>query len=398
MQVDQAWWRVVLMVTDELVASDVAYCLIEDAALLAQGVDLPQLPPVTIAIQWDAFAAVHQRAVAQGAGPIRDAGRSAAFDLLREGVPVQLVCYRNTVVEADPQRVLVEHAGHAVWVKSLLFYLRHWPVENPRIQAITRRLRTIQRELNRTNAAAWNQQAYAAWEERHGRPAELAARIKAQPAARLAALQPWLGDVVGCKIINLLGSQGIKAVALALLGADVTVVDIADDNARYGLELARAANVTIRYIVADVLALPEAELVAAYDIVLLELGILHYFVDLQPLALVVLRLLRTGGRLVLQDFHPVSTKLITSKGRKHKVTGNYFDQALHEVDVAYTKHLEQGNGPGSARVWQRRWTLGEIVTAFAAVGLCVRELAEEPNTKLDDIGLPKTFTLVARKP
>ena len=31
-------------------------------------------------------------------------------------------------------------------------------------------------------------------------------------------------------------------------------------------------------------------------------------------------LLRPGGRLVLREFHPVSTKLITSRGKKHKVS------------------------------------------------------------------------------
>jgi SAM-dependent methyltransferase len=57
-----------------------------------------------------------------------------------------------------------------------------------------------------------------------------------------------------------------------------------------------------------------------YDIVLLELGVLHYFLDLTPLLSVVHQLLRPGGLLLLREFHPVSTKLITSKGKKHKVT------------------------------------------------------------------------------
>jgi hypothetical protein len=34
---------------------------------------------------------------------------------------------------------------------------------------------------------------------------------------------------------------------------------------------------------------------------------------------VVAPLLRPGGRLLLREFHPVSTKLISSKGKKHKV-------------------------------------------------------------------------------
>ncbi|WP_259391974.1 hypothetical protein [Paenibacillus thiaminolyticus] len=44
-------------------------------------------------------------------------------------------------------------------------------------------------------------------------------------------------------------------------------------------------------------------------------GILHYFQEMGPLFDVVFRLLAQGGRLILQDFHPVSTKLISSRGK-----------------------------------------------------------------------------------
>lgn len=65
--------------------------------------------------------------------------------------------------------------------------------------------------------------------------------------------------------------------------------------------------------------------------VLLELGVLHYFVDLQPLMLKAQQLLRPGGQLLLREFHPVSVKLIASKGKKHKVSGNYFSQVHSRV-------------------------------------------------------------------
>jgi SAM-dependent methyltransferase len=67
-------------------------------------------------------------------------------------------------------------------------------------------------------------------------------------------------------------------------------------------------------------------LAGQYDIVLLELGVLHYFIDLHPLMSKVQQLLRPGGRLLLREFHPVSTKLVSSKGKKHKVAGDYFSQ------------------------------------------------------------------------
>ncbi|MDU7887403.1 MAG: SAM-dependent methyltransferase, partial [Clostridium perfringens] len=43
--------------------------------------------------------------------------------------------------------------------------------------------------------------------------------------------------------------------------------------------------------------------------------------------------------------------------------------------------------------------LGEIVTAVANTGLKIESLTEEPNLSSDvfDKGIPKTFTIVARK-
>jgi ubiquinone/menaquinone biosynthesis C-methylase UbiE len=225
----------------------------------------------------------------------------------------------------------------------------------------------------------------------------MAERIRKDPHSRLASLSEQIGPLTGKKVINLLGSHGAKAIAMALLGADVTIVDISQENARYAREVASAAQATIHYIVADVLQLPDTELDSSYDLVIMELGILHYFIDLEPLASIVERLLQPGGRLILQDFHPVTTKLIDSKGKKHKVSGNYFDKTLIVKNVAISKHLPAAEQKAPQHVYLRQWNLGEIVSAFAATGLFIRSLEEEPNSKIDDIGLPKTFTLVAEK-
>ncbi|GFH15047.1 SAM-dependent methyltransferase, partial [Haematococcus lacustris] len=127
-----------------------------------------------------------------------------------------------------------------------------------------------------------------------------------------------------------MGSHGCKAVALALMGAQVSVVDVAPGNKHYAEEVAAAAGVTLRYEVCDVLQLPGSapDLLGLQDLVLLENGILHYFTDLQALYKVVRALLVPGrGRLVLRDFHPVSTKLITNKSGKLKLSSHLPQQA-----------------------------------------------------------------------
>ncbi|MDF9841187.1 MULTISPECIES: class I SAM-dependent methyltransferase [unclassified Paenibacillus] len=255
----------------------------------------------------------------------------------------------------------------------------------------------------------WNEDTYAAWTSRFGKPAEAAAKLAKDPQARLFPLQPYLGEVAGKKVMNLMGSNGMKGVALGLLGAEVSIADFSEANARYAVELAEAAGVQLNYIVSDVLKLPEEVLNSSYDIVFAEMGIVHYFTDLAPFMDTVNRLLASGGRFVLRDFHPVTTKLISSKGstakvRKHKVDGDYFDTTLEEKKVSYSKYLPSaGRQPGSdvkhSVVYWRRWTLGELVTAAARSGLVICELVEEPNLSSDvyDKGIPKTFTLVAEK-
>jgi 2-polyprenyl-3-methyl-5-hydroxy-6-metoxy-1,4-benzoquinol methylase len=392
----QALWPVIAEIAGRLDEAGIAYMFRGSTALLMQGVAVPQLQAVEVNVQWDLFDAAHALFKPFGAGAVTDDRGRPAFRCTVGGMPVIVRCRLNYVVAADPARVAVTHGGRSYWVRSAAYYRRHLSPGDPRYQRIAEWLQRQQEEHSRHNRQAWTGSNYEAWLQRFGTPAEAARRIQKDPAGRLASLEPYLGGpLAGRRVMNLLGSHGSKAVAMALLGADVTVADISAENARYATELAEAAGVQIRYLVADVLDLPEEELSGTYDLVLMELGVLHYFIDLHPLARVIFRLLKPGGRLVLQDFHPFSTKLITSAGKKHKVTGDYFATGLEETDVAYSKYAGGGGTAVKARL--RKWTLGEVITAVASEGLFIRSLDEEPNTKADDQGIPKTFTLVAER-
>lgn len=260
-------------------------------------------------------------------------------------------------------------------------------------------------ELNEINKKAWNQDTYDAWIERFGEPEGCAERIKKNPSAKLYPIYEFFGEVKGKNVMNLMGSNGTKAVALSLLGANVTVVDFSEENAAYAKDLAEKAEVKIDYIVSDVLELPMKDLSHKFDIVFAEQGILHYFIDLQPFIDVIKQLLKKGGTAIIRDFHPVSTKLISSRGstakvRKHKVTGDYFDTTIEERDSAFSKYIKNSEeNKGLIKVKLRKWTLGEVVTAVAKEGLIIDVLREEPNlsSEVFDKGIPKTFTLVAHK-
>ncbi|WP_216368882.1 class I SAM-dependent methyltransferase [Dictyobacter arantiisoli] len=394
---DKLWWQTLMTVLNRLATIPIDTTLIGSTSLFVQGVTTTIPDTLEISLQWDLMA----RACALFEAHEGIQQRAGCYEycvFTLNGIAVHLYGYLNTVVVTDPDRLAYQHAGQPFWVKALDFYLRTLPAGDVDLQAIRAYLRRLQQENSQLNQAAWNQDAYEAWIHRHGTPQSLGERLRKDPRQRLSMLSQYLVPLAGCKVINLLGSHGAKAIAMSLLGADVTIVDISQENAHYAREVAAAAQTQIRYLVADVLALAPAELNASYQLVFMELGILHYFIDLAPLARIVQQLLSPGGRLILQDFHPISTKLITSKGKKHRVTGNYFDKTIIVKKVAFSKHLPGQEQKDAPVVYLRQWTLGEIVTAFAAAGLLIRRLDEEPNSKIDDIGLPKTFTLVAEKP
>ncbi len=244
------------------------------------------------------------------------------------------------------------------------------------------------------NKSAWEKEHENAWIERFGTPSEYAQKIVKDPLKLLGSLGEQFGDVKDKKILNIMGSNGNKAVALSLMGADVTVVDFSKSNKTYAMSLAKAAQVSITYIVEDVLKFRQED---AFDIVFAEMGILHYFTDLSPFFNMIQNVLKVGGMAIVRDFHPVSTKLIVSRGstakvRKHKVEGDYFDTTLTEKIVSYGKFLIEEN---PEKVYLRYWTIGEIITAAAQSGLKISALIEEPNGSSDvfDKGIPKTFIL-----
>ncbi|MDN5300294.1 MAG: hypothetical protein PWP51_2847 [Clostridiales bacterium] len=257
----------------------------------------------------------------------------------------------------------------------------------------------------------WNQAAYDAWLNKYGEPEVYASKLAQKPIKALGTLIPHFGDVHGKKILNLMGSNGAKALCLALLGANVTIVDFSEANRRYAEAMFQSQNVSVDYIVSDVCAYNDASANQTYDTVFAEMGILHYFTDLSDFLQIPMRYLKPGGHFIIRDFHPVSTKLIVSRGstakiRKHKVEGDYFSTELTAQQSALSKYqtnvssAENTESVDNQTVWLRHWTLGEIITAVAGTGLCIQALIEEPNLSSEqyDRGIPKTFILTAKKP
>jgi 2-polyprenyl-3-methyl-5-hydroxy-6-metoxy-1,4-benzoquinol methylase len=241
------------------------------------------------------------------------------------------------------------------------------------------------RDLNRES---WNAERYDAWVRAMGSPEVEARTLVADPAYKVRRLLPHLGEVAGQRICSIQGSNGRVAVAFALLGAEVTVIDFGEDNRRYALELAAAAGVNIDYRLGDVIEAGSLGLNGVFDALVMELGILHYHQDLARFFAVIAGLTRPGGRLVLNEFHPVERKLFVAPG----VLNDYFNAEV----VMGAVPDPTGEGRNLGQCAQRFWTLGEIVTAAIGAGFVAERLEELPSWT--DPTIPGMFTLVAVKP
>ena len=247
---------------------------------------------------------------------------------------------------------------------------------------------TSHEEMVARNRTAWSASAYRAWVARYGPPERAAARVASDPRHVLRRLLDAVGDPDGLRVANPLGSHGRVATALALLGADVTVFDLSESNARYARELAAAAGVAIEYVVGDFPS-SACERSDRFDRVVSELGILHYFHDVEAFVVAARSLLKPGGRLVLDEFHPLAKKVLGLESGEPTLRGDYFSNEPEEAPTPYDAFVEDEVPPCLIR----RRNLGEIVTAFASGGFRVERLVEHRST--DVARLPGRFTLTA---
>ena len=153
-------------------------------------------------------------------------------------------------------------------------------------------------EYSRQNKKAWEYNAYEFWLKQSGPPAERAKKDLENPLGMLKKYSVYFDSYRGVKIANICGSCGKKAVPLAILGAEVTVFDISEDNKKYALEVAAAAKVALNFEVCDVLEIDMEKYGGYFDVVFMEGGILHYFHDIDAFMGIMYSLLKTGGKMI----------------------------------------------------------------------------------------------------
>lgn len=219
-----------------------------------------------------------------------------------------------------------------------------------------------------------------------------------------------LGDLTGKSLLHLQCHFGQDTLSLARLGARCTGVDFSPKAIEAARTLATQTDMTADFICSDIYSLPDS-LDQEFDVVFTSFGTIGWLPDLDRWAAVVSRFLKSGGRFIMADFHPVVWM---------------FDNDFKEVRYRYFKdepivETEQGTyaDRNSAEVatnmtWNH--SLSELITALLDHGLkidhfsehdyspfnCFKDAVEnEPGKfRIPQFGnrIPMVYAIVATKP
>jgi SAM-dependent methyltransferase len=212
-----------------------------------------------------------------------------------------------------------------------------------------------------------------------------------------------VGDPRGLRLLHLMCATGEETLSWAVLGADVAGIDISDREVDIARRKANAAGVPVRFVAADVGALPSEFASGDFDLVYTASGVLAWLPDLSIWAAAVARALRRGGRFVLWEEHPVAQSLIVDDTGHVIVEDDYF--AKEPFEGVGMRHFPGGASAAETNV-EFGWTLGDVVSSVAQAGLRIERLTEYPASvherwRFGDgnaaAGIPARFLLVAQK-
>lgn len=113
-----------------------------------------------------------------------------------------------------------------------------------------------------------------------------------------------LGDVKGKEILHLQCHFGQDSISLSRLGAKVTGIDLSEKAIEAAKDLTKKCGTNTKFLVSDVYDLPNV-LDEKFDIVYTSYGTIGWLPDLEKWAKVVSHFLKSGGKLVFVEFHPI---------------------------------------------------------------------------------------------
>lgn len=187
-----------------------------------------------------------------------------------------------------------------------------------------------------------------------------------------------VGDVKGKSLVHLLCHIGTDTLSWALLGAQVTGIDISSQSLKYARQIAEKMDIDAQFIESDVMEVM-GKVQQKFDIVFSSTGVLCWLPDIQIYADTARNLLKEDGFFYIFDGHPFRNLLIDETGSvsSDRIQGNYFRKTVWEYDQMGDYTDPDLLVPMRSYEWD--WTLGEVVTAFCDAGMRIEFLHEFPQ-------------------
>ena len=250
----------------------------------------------------------------------------------------------------------------------------------------------MQKHLHEENRLSWN----AATDAHNSHKGDQATFFRNGGSKLYPEEKELLGDITGLSVVHLLCNSGQDTLSLAQMGATVTGVDIIDTAIAFACKLSADSGVPATFHRMDIYDWFEetAKGTQRFDIVLCSYGTIHWLSDLSTWARGVARVLKSGGRFIMVDYHPVMAMFDEHLNRKF----SYFrqgkvitvEEGVHDYIAARGKGLPgvdyvEGikNFKNPYRAHRFPWGIGEIITALLEAGLLLRLLKEYPYANGD---------------
>ena len=256
---------------------------------------------------------------------------------------------------------------------------------------------------NITDITQYTAQNRRAWEEiadiRQGTfaPASFFANGGRRPYERILSV---VGEVRGLTLCHLQCATGEDTLSWANYGVRATGIDISPKQIALATRKAEEAGLAVRFLAADIYDLPAELLAERFDLLFTGGGSLVWLPDLARWARTVAHLLAPGGRLILDEEHPLAGCMEVQDGQV-KIVDDYF--ARQPIPCIGWTHFS-GAEDAQENKFEFTWPLGDVVTHLAQAGLRIELLEERPpqaewrfGEKLEEMQrIPGAYLLIAR--
>jgi len=199
-----------------------------------------------------------------------------------------------------------------------------------------------------------------------------------------------LGDVAGKEVLCLAGGGGQQSIAFALLGANVTVVDLSEEQLQRDADAAAHYKVKVSLLRKDMRDLSSLD-ESSFDVVCHPYS-LNFVRHVHEVFRQVARVLRTGGIYQFNCANPAFMSLRGSDwtGRGYLITLPYVDGA--EIIYQDEDWVFKGKPPLESipPCKEYRHTMSSLVKGLTANGFVITDLTEENFGTPDNESTPGT--------